>query len=696
MNCFKTFSIPALLVCWSVCIVISILDIYYINHMDKKWSFYDNRLLESKAWWICGIPLSVYSLVIEISLLVATLFSFMKTEDEVELVDGEKYREFRSYNSSYAYSNLYENAEGYTYSLLAWIDRIGIWNRILFMLTNFVAIASCYYLFVGISEYNTKSVTFLLKSSIFGLALILTWLPGVLSTYSESFKLFGAVIGCSFVFILLMCLRNYNVTGKVRDLTMEIMNIKKLSKGEEIVNRRIVERYIESGGKYFTIENSPSAVATEMIWGSKAIQVLKDNGSYFDCSFEKKTSSWASCIEEKVSSYPSWVIGDKTISGVVSPKTVAHMVNINLRELTEEVLTLVHPDDKREIEHQISDFAQESKSDLEGEDTTGEEIMRNLDEDLATGKEGDQLSGGQEPVYENKQESEAQEDALEESDSLESEGTESKKSEVKKKRGSSLKKRKKGAHGRERRKADEQKKRSEREEEEERLVESMYEQPSLRGMSILNKLEASSTEENEAKVNLIEREEQSKEATGNSVGNLELPSKEEFDQFSSSISKMNEEIIKERRDTLERADDKIREIEEGKEQTEDLVRAESELKLEPERELGSLVPSKVESSGELGAQITGVEDLSLEEFREEKENIEESYGSGVIEEGFSREEEKASGPLEVSAVGLKEISSEEQSSQLLNQSPSSDVVVSEMIQSDEAIEEGGERSTEEN
>ncbi|OII75189.1 uncharacterized protein cubi_03205 [Cryptosporidium ubiquitum] len=645
---------PALLACWSVCIILSILDLYYLNNMNKNWSIYDHQLLESKAWWICGIPLSVYSLLAEISLLIATSFSYMKTQNEIEFEDGEKFKEFRNYNSNYAYSNLYENAEGYTSSFLNWIDSIGIWNRLVFMMTNFIALMTCYFLFVGLFEYKTRSVTFLLKSSVIGLAFILTWLPGVLSTYTESFKLFGIILGCSIVFIFMMYSRNYQINGKVKELTSEVMNIRKLTKGEEIINRRIIERYVESGGKYYTISTSPAAIATELEWGRAAIQVLKDNNSYLDCNFDQNRNSWISCIEDKITSYPTWLIGDKTISGVVSPKTIAHMVNINMKELSEEVLALVHPDDKKEIEDRISDFSDNSgieanlNKDSDSIESQGEDISKELSSISFGEGKVDLIAKELEGVDDHNETNQGKEETLEQKDDSEEEV---KNNQKKKKRRNAIKRHKNKKQAR---------KISKSEEEEERLAESMYDQPSFRGMNILNKLEANNKVGNEKIVNLIEKTPRDDEDQ-NSKEDLELPSKEDFEKFSDNISQRNEEIIKEEKKMEQEAEDEIRDIE--NDDTEQIVGAEIDSEIAQELNEGDsqepvdvLIKEGRENNGRLASLMKDGQDSKLD-IQNENQNLDNNSNVEETSPGHKKE------PSDQSTI--------------------SDNVISEMIQSEE-------------
>ncbi|KAH8582370.1 thioredoxin PDI [Cryptosporidium sp. chipmunk genotype I] len=658
MNVFSAFTIPVLLACWSICIILSIMDLYYLNNIDKNWSIYDHQLLESKAWWICGIPLSVYSLLAEISLLIATSFSYMKAQNEIEFEDGERFKEFRSYNSNYTYSNLYENSESYTSSILNWIDSIGIWNRIVFMMTNFIAIMTCYFLFVGLFEYKTRSVTFLLKSSLIGLALILTWVPGVLSTYTESFRLFGIVVTGSIVFIFMMYSRNYQVTGNVKDLTSKVMNIRKLTKGEEIINRRIIERYVESGGKYYTISTSPAAIATELKWGKAAVQVLKDNNSYFDCNFDQNRNSWTNCIEEEITSYPTWLIGDKTISGVVSPKTIAHMVNINLKELSEEVLGLVHPDDKEEIENRISDFSGDSNTetgadaDLDSTEGQGEDISKELSSvsfgegkvDLIAKEFGEGASDNNEVIQE-------KEGSLERTNK--SEGVQKVDQKKKKKRRNAIK----------RHKSKNQNKQITKSEEEE-LAEGMYDQPSFRKMNILNKLEANNKVGSERVVNLIEANPVDNEDQSLNEG-LELPSKEEFEKFSDNISRRNEEIIREKKKLEQEAEKEIRDIE--NDDTDQVVGAEAE---------SEIIQDLNEGDSE------GREDEFKNKIRRSKSGGLISLGQGE-QGGELGTQEKYQSLKSINIAGKNTL---EQVTESPEQSNSSDHVVSEMIQSDEVNE----------
>lgn len=635
---------PALLACWSVCIVLSIMDLYYLK-MGKSWAIYDQQLMESKAWWICGIPLSVYSLLAEISLLIATSFSYMRTQAEIEFEDGERFKEYRSYNSNYAYSNLYENAEGYTSSFLSWIDSIGIWNRLVFMMTNFIAIVSCYYLCVGLLEYNTKSVTFLLKSSVIGLALVLTWLPGVLSTYSESFKLFGVVLGSSLVFVLLMCSKNYQIGGKVRDLTSEVMNIRKLSKGEEIINKRIVERFVESGGKLYTISTSPAAIVTELEWGKSAIQVLKNNNSYFDCNFDQNKSSWTSCVEEKITTYPTWLIGDKTISGVVSPKTIARMVNINMKELSQEVLALVHPDDKKEIEDRISDSEDPTSDSGLGEDLDSIENQgTDLSKDLSMVSFGEgkadlvakELQEGAYGLAETHQEKE-----------------ETPGKDGKKRRGAAKR------HGRKRQKTQSAK----NEEAEEKLAESMYDQPSFRGMSILNKLEASSRLESDNNVDLIEK--RSREEKGQSQsGELTPPSREEFEAFSEKTDQRSGNIIKESQEAEREVQGEIVDME--NDDTESVIGADIESEIVSDSEKGGPEGSESESVEGKRNKEYGYRELATAKEEEQAVDLETQ---SAIQETASRTDGEQKSP--------------EQAAEPVEQKSSSESVVSEMIQSEE-------------
>ncbi|KAK9171807.1 Thioredoxin/PDI transmembrane domain containing protein [Cryptosporidium meleagridis] len=663
MSVFSAFTMPVLLACWSVCIILSILDLYYLNHMDKNWSIYDHQLLESKAWWICGIPLSVYSLLAEISLLIATSFSYMKAQNEIEFEDGERFKEYRSYNSNYTYSNLYENAEGYTSSVLNWIDSIGIWNRIVFMMTNFIGLMSCYFLFIGLLEYNTRSVTFLLKTSVIGLALILTWIPGVLSTYTESFRLFGIVVASSIVFIFMMYSRNYQITGKVKDLTSEVMNIRKLTKGEEIINRRIIERYVESGGKHYTISTSPAAIATELEWGKTAIQVLKDNNSYFDCNFDQNRNSWTSCVEEKITSYPTWLIGDKTISGVVSPKTIAHMVNINLKELSEEVLALVHPDDKKEIENRISDFSEGSSTeggadpDTDSTEAQGEDISKELSSvSFGEGKVDLIAKELGEEIRNNNEVSDDKEDNFEQSSEAE-EGIQKDARKNKRKRRNAIKKKKIKIQSK-------QISKDKEEQGEEELAESMYDQPSFRGMNILNKLEANDKASGEKIVNLIEENTESSEDQGLKEG-LELPSKEEFKELSDSINRRNEEMIKEEQKLEQEAEKKIKDIE--NDDTDQIVGAEVESEI-------------INDLNEEDSQ--NLEDRVLNEPKQENSEklITPTLGEQDVESG------RQFGPKVSNDVNIVGKATPDQVAEPSEQSVSSDHVVSEMIQSDEASE----------
>lgn len=645
------FTMPALLACWSVCIVLSIMDLYYLK-MGKSWAIYDQQLMESKAWWICGIPLSVYSLLAEISLLIATSFSYMKTKAEVEFEDGERFKEFRSYNSNYAYSNLYDSAESYTSSILSWIDSIGIWNRIVFMMTNFIAIVSCYYLCVGLLEYNTKSVTFLLKTSVIGLALVLTWLPGVLSTYSESFKLFGIVLGSSIVFVFMMYSKNYQISGKVRGLASEVMNIRKLSKGDEIINRRIIERYVESGGKLYTITTSPAAIATELEWGRSAIQVLKDNNSYFDCNFDQNRSSWTSCVEEKITTYPTWLIGDKFISGLVSPKTIAHMVNINMKELSQEVLALVHPDDRKEIEDRVSD-----SEDLSTETGSGEDLDSVESQSADISKDLSSVSFGEGNVDLVAKELEEGVHGLPEGSQKEDKSGK-KKSVTKKHR---KKKQKVQLAG--------------NEEVEEKLAESMYDQPSFRGMTILNKLEANSRVGTENSVDLIEKEPREDESQGQSLSpnpspswkesegeGLALPSKEEFDAFSEKISKRNEDIIKESQEMERKAESEIMNIENN--ETEPIVGTDLDSETVPDPKKDGLDDSKNEFT-ERGS----INDYSKLVTRGERKKDLILDTKSAIQETTSPIGEEQNPPEHATVSSGQKISS--------------DSVVSEMIQSEE-------------
>ncbi|PPS95762.1 Thioredoxin/PDI transmembrane domain containing protein [Cryptosporidium hominis] len=664
MSVFSAFTMPVLLACWSVCIILSILDLYYLNNMDKNWSIYDHQLLESKAWWICGIPLSVYSLLAEISLLIATSFSYMKAQNEIEFEDGERFKEYRSYNSNYTYSNLYENAEGYTSSILNWIDSIGIWNRIVFMMTNFIAIVSCYFLFIGLFEYNTRSVTFLLKSSVIGLALILTWIPGVLSTYTESFRLFGIVVASSIVFIFMMYSRNYQITGKVKDLTSEVMNIRKLTKGEEIINRRIIERYAESGGKYYTISTSPAAIATELEWGKAAIQVLKDNNSYFDCNFDQNRNSWTSCVEEKITSYPTWLIGDKTISGVVSPKTIAHMVNINLKELSEEVLALVHPDDKKEIENRISDFSEGSSTeagtdtDTDSTEAQGEDISKELSSvSFGEGKVDLIAKELGEEIRNNNEVGDDKEDKFEQLSEAEEGIQKDVQKNKRKKRRNAIKKKKAKIQNK-------QISKNKEEQEEEELAESMYDQPSFRGMSILNKLEANNKAGGEKIVNLIEANPENSEDQGLKEG-LELPSKEEFEKLSDSINRRNEEMIKEEQKLEQEAEKEIRDIE--NDDNDQIVGAEVESEIindlnevdSQSREDGMLNELQKENSERLTTPTQGEQDVELSLQVGQKDS---------------------------NAINILGKTTPGQAAEPSEQSSSSDHVVSEMIQSDEINE----------
>ncbi|KAJ1611785.1 thioredoxin/PDI [Cryptosporidium canis] len=638
---------PALLACWSVCIVLSVMDLYYLR-TGKSWVAYDQEMMESKVWWICGIPLAVYSLIVEISLLVATSFSYMKTQGEIEFDDGERFKEFRSYNSNYAYSSLYESAEGYTSSILSWIDSIGIWNRIVFIMTNFIAIMTCYYLCVGLCEYSTRSVTFLLKSSVIGLALILTWLPGVLSTYYESFKLFGVVFGGSAVILFMMYSRNYQISGRVKNLTSEVMNIRKLTKGEEIINRRIIERYLESGGRYYTISTSPAAIATELEWGKSAIQALKDNNSYFDCNFDQNRSSWTSCVEEKITTYPTWMIGDKTISGLVSPKTIAHMVNINMKELSKEVLSLVHPDDKKEIEDRISDIEEPSSDGGSGEDL---DSIESQETDAPKELGSASLDEGKVDLVA-KEIVEGAYNPFEAGQEREKEKEEGREKEEKASRKSKKRRRSGGKRHKKRRQSTEAR---EDEESEGKLAESMYDLPSFRGMSVLNKLEASNKTGSEREVNLIEKIPEENVGQDQKDG-LELPSKEEFEALSDKISQRNEEIIRKEREMESAVESEIRDIE--SDENEMVVGADVESEMVSESVQGGL-----EDSG------SGVLEGSAK------------LGSGE-DEGLNAQNAV---PDKASREGMERLTPE-QRMESSDQPTSSDHVISEMIQSDEESE----------
>ncbi|KAK6589432.1 thioredoxin PDI [Cryptosporidium xiaoi] len=518
MSWFNIITKPTLMVIWSICIVLSLMDIYYIKNMEKNWSFYDNQFLESKVWWLCGIPLCVYSLVIEISLMILTLFSYKGADSEFETEDLDK--EYRSYNSNYNYnySNLYDNAEEYTWSALSWIDNISLCNRLIFLITNFLAMMTVYYIYVGLVEYQTKSLTFLIKSGIIFTATVLTWIPGVLNSFIESLKLFGIVSGCSLVLILLLCSRNYQNSNNVSKLTSEVLNINKLSKGEEIVNKRIIERYIESGGKYYTISSSPAAIATELYWGNMAMKTLKENKSYIDCDFNLNNNKWSSCIEEKITSYPSWVIGDKTISGIIEPVTIAHMVNINIKELKEEVLSLVHPDEKKEIEKKISDFIPnnyDEEDETNSNNDSESKVVKKIDEDDYPF------------VSKNKN----------------------------KKIGKRYKKNKKTQPNN--RKTNEENKNDD----EESLVNSIYEQPLFRGINALNKLE-SNDEDHVVNKNLInENIESPRNDDEKNEFIMELPSKQEFNEFNNIINNLEKKHIEEMQQEYQNADIKLDKIE---------------------------------------------------------------------------------------------------------------------------------------
>ncbi|KAH8739975.1 thioredoxin/PDI [Cryptosporidium ryanae] len=617
MNWFNILTKPALMVIWSTCIILSILDIYYIRNMEKNWSLYDNQLLESNLWWLFGIPLCVYSLVIEISLLILTIFSYKITDNDFEIEDFDK--EYRNYNSNFNhnYSTLYDYTDEYTCSVFSWIDNVGLWNRLIFLITNFLGVMTLYYAYLGLIEYQTRSLTFLIKSCIIIIAALITWIPGVINSFIESLKLFGIVSGCSLILILFLCSRNYRYENKVSELTSEILNINKLSKGDEIVNERIIERYIESGGKYYTISSSPAAIATELYWGKMAMKTLKENKSYIDCDFNSNNNKWKNCIEEKVTSYPSWVIGDKTISGIIEPITIAHMVNINIKELKNEVLSLVHPDEKKEIEKKISDIIPNDSDDEDQKNNKKIEI-----ESINSSK------------------------LLDIEDNY---------------RFNSKQKRKKIDKKKEKQHYDSDK----NVEEEEKLINSIYDQPSFRGLNVINELEEK--EENLVDKNLIKENIDFSINTEHDDIKLKLPSKEEFDEFNDNINNAEKAHLNEVQIAIQNADEKIDNIEND---LNDQV-IDSEV-------VGDFVSEHISSESEIE-----YEDNKAVEFEDLKEDKTTKLNniSDINEINSDIDPKKVSEVSNTNDEGLDEVNINEGSEYQNNQN--NEEIISEIINTDE-------------
>ncbi|EEA06191.1 uncharacterized protein CMU_019480 [Cryptosporidium muris RN66] len=378
MLIFSQFVRPLILTILLPCIIISILEIYYVTHKNISWKIFERIILDSPNWWIFGIPLSGYALIWEISLLVTVALSY-KEQLGMNEKEFQGYSELQKYPNSEKYQDLYKG--GYDLnSVTFWIDSISIWNRLTFLMVNIAIYVNFYLIFLMYFQFQTYSILTLANFCLFFIIFILNWYPGLLSNFMESLKLTGICFIISLILILCMYFSNLESQNSIVPFIAENLNIPVLSKEEDELNRRIIKRFIESGGILYGMHGSPSTAINEMIWGKSSIQLLKDTKSYVECSFTVfHNKEWKTCIENHIDSYPSWVVGDRKITGIVKPQIIAFEINLDLEKMRRDVLIYlsseqsVQNDDnlQKEIANSVDDSVVESdeETDLNKNDT---------------------------------------------------------------------------------------------------------------------------------------------------------------------------------------------------------------------------------------------------------------------------------------------------------------------------------------
>ncbi|KAL7065865.1 hypothetical protein ACR3K2_36950 [Cryptosporidium serpentis] len=343
MFIFSQFTRPLILTILLPCIIISILEIYYVTHKNISWKVFERIILDSPNWWIFGVPLSGYALILEISLLATVGFSY---KEQLGMNDKEfqGYNELQKYPNSEKYQDLYRG--GYDFSsMTSWIDSISIWNRLTFIMINIATYMNFYLIFLMYFQFQTYSILTLTNFGLFFIIFILNWYPGLLSNFMEGLKLTGICFIIALILSLCIYFSNLESQNSITPFIAENLNISPLSKEEDELNRRITKRFIESGGILYGMYGSPSTTINEMIWGKSSIQLLKDTKSYVECSFAVfHNKEWKICIENHIDTYPSWVVGDRKITGIVKPQIIAFEINLDLEKMRKEVLIYLSSD----------------------------------------------------------------------------------------------------------------------------------------------------------------------------------------------------------------------------------------------------------------------------------------------------------------------------------------------------------------
>ncbi|OII77556.1 hypothetical protein cand_017160 [Cryptosporidium andersoni] len=378
MLIFSQFTRPLILTTLLPCIIISILEIYYVTHKNITWKIFERIILDSPNWWIFGIPLSGYALIWEISLLVTAGLSY-KEQLGMNEKEFQGYSELQKYPNSEKYQDLYRGDYDVN-SMTSWIDSISIWNRLTFLMVNIATYINFYLIFLMYFQFQTYSILTLVNFCLFFIIFILNWYPGLLSNFMEGLKLTGICFIISLILILCMYFSNLESQNSITPFIAENLNIPVLSKEEDELNRRIIKRFIESGGIFYGMYGSPSTTINEMIWGKSSMQLLKDTKSYVECNFAVfHNKEWKTCIENHIDSYPSWVVGDRKITGIVKPQIIAFEINLDLEKMRREVLIYLSSDQsvqnddslQKEIANSVDDSVIENdeETDLNKDDT---------------------------------------------------------------------------------------------------------------------------------------------------------------------------------------------------------------------------------------------------------------------------------------------------------------------------------------